>query len=248
MKILFFCLFWLSIFGTKGIIMAQPGNYTNVHIWFHNNDQIRGSIKLDGSPDFITIYKTDQDSLRIPIDMVKKIKIIKENGNAWQQKSSITYFNNTFIGILTGRSSSASSNRSMVSAEMINGIKLYSYLWPGLGIAFDHYPEVNTLPVYFSVRGDLIKRLFTPFYYIDIGSGPAWNSDDMNVPESDANAGIMYHIGGGIKMYSGSQIHVMFSMGFKNQQVKFTRELWNQTEEIIDRNYKNFSFRIGIGF
>ncbi len=248
MKISFYFLFWFSIFGTNGIILAQPVNSTDVRIWFNNNDQMRGSIKLDGSPDYITIYKTDSDSLRIPINMVKKIKIIRDYGNTWNGKPQFTYFNNTFIGILTGRSNSTSAYRSTISAEMINGIQVYGFLWPGLGIAFDHYPEVNTLPIYFSIRGDLRKSLFTPFYYFDIGSGPAWSTDEMNVSEIDTNAGIMYHLGGGLKIYSDSQVHVMFSMGFKNQQVRFTRQLWDQSEEITDRNFKNFSFRIGIGF
>jgi hypothetical protein len=99
-----------------------------------------------------------------------------------------------------------------------------------------------------SIRGDLLVKTFTPFYFFDIGTGPSWNAQDPFSTEQETDARLMFHLGSGIKIYSDSGINVMLSFGFKSQRIEFTQTLWNDQEEILKRNYKNFSFRIGIGF
>jgi len=193
----------------------------------------------------LSIYLSDQDSMALPVRMIRQITLEPEQD---QKAARITYFNNIFIGILTGRANSQVSYRSMITAEMVNGVKINTYFWPGIGFSIDQFPEVTTFPIFLSIRGDFFSRSFTPYYFIDMGTGPSWNAKDPISPDQETDAGLMWHLGGGIKIYSDSRINILLAMGFKSQHVRFTRPLWNDQEETIDRNYKNFSFRIGVGF
>jgi len=227
------------------VLMAQPDQKIKVHIRLKNNERVHGWLSPEDIPILLSVYKTDQDSIAVPTKFIEKITFEKDNEVS---NPEIAYFNNTFIGILTGRSNSQSTYRSRITVEMVNGVRLNSFCWPGLGIAYDQYPEVNILPFFMSIRGDLMKHRITPFYFLDMGSGPAWDQPNQDFVSQDAKGGLMYHIGGGIKVYSDSRLNVILAAGFKSQRVKFTRVIWGDQQEVINRNYKNFSFRIGIGF
>jgi hypothetical protein len=226
-------------------VSGQDGQPLKVRIVMRNQKTIQGRLFVKNLPVILSVYITDQDSIAIPTKIIQQITLEKETDKVTNR---ITYFNNTFVGILTGRTNSQSSYRSMVTVEMVNGVKINTYFWPGVGIAFDQFPEVSTLPFFLSIRGDLLVKTFTPFYFFDIGTGPSWNAQDPFSTEQETDARLMFHLGSGIKIYSDSGINVMLSFGFKSQRIEFTQTLWNDQEEILKRNYKNFSFRIGIGF
>ncbi len=245
MKFLIFNIFLISLAGSPLFLSAQPQQPVKARVRLQNQESIQGWILMKDIPVILSIYLTEKDSIAVPTKIIRQITLERE---IEETPRKIAYFNNTIIGILTGRTNSQSSYRSMITAEMINGIKINTYLWTGLGIAFDQFPEVSTLPFFLSLRGDMLKRAFTPFYFFDMGTGPSWNAQDPFNTEQETDAGLMYHFGSGIKIYGDPRIHVMLAIGFKSQQIEFTRTLWDDQEEKIERNYKNFSFRIGIGF
>jgi len=244
-RFLLFGLLILSLAGLPLTLSAQDGQPLKVRILLQNQKSIQGRLFLSDIPVILSVYLNDQDSMTVPTKIIRQITLEKELD---KKTARITYYNNTIIGILTGRTNSQSSYRSMITAEMVNGIKINTYFWPGIGVAFDQFPEVSTLPFFLSIRGDLVEHSFTPFYFFDVGTGPSWNAQDPFSTEQDTDAGLMLHIGSGIKIYSDSRINVLLAIGFKSQRIKFIRSLWNDQEEIIDRDYRNFSFRIGIGF
>lgn len=244
-KILFFCFLVFSLLSTSLRLSAQVEQPVKVRIQLQNHESIHGRLLLKEIPVILSVYINDNDSMAVPTKIIRQITI--EKGTE-ENPRGMVYFNNTTIGILTGRTNSQSSYRSMITAEMVNGIIINTYFWTGLGVAFDQFPEVSTLPLFLTIRGDMMKQPFTPFYFFDIGTGPSWNAQDPFSTEQETDAGLMYHFGSGIKIYGDSRINVMLAIGFKSQQIKFTRNLWDDQEEVIDRNYKNFSFRIGIGF
>jgi hypothetical protein len=234
---------WLN--GIPLRVLGQDGQPLKVRVKMRNQKSVQGHIYLKDAPVILSVYLSDQDSMAIPVRMIRQIILEPEEE---EKTGGITYFNNTSIGILTGRANSQVSYRSRITAGMVNGVKINTYFWPGIGISFDQFPEVTTLPIFLSIRGDLFDHSITPFYFFDMGTGPSWNATDQNSPDQETDAGLMWHLGGGIKIYSDSRINIMLAMGFKSQRVRFTRTLWNEQEETIDRNYKNFSFRIGVGF
>lgn len=245
MRFFLFGLLILCLAGLPSALSAQDEQPVKVRIRLQNNKSIQGRLFLNDIPVILSIYLNDQDSMTVPIRIINQITLEKELD---KKTARITYYNNTTIGILTGRTNSESSYRSMITAEMVNGIKINTYFWPGIGVAFDQFPEVSTLPFFLSIRGDVLENTFTPFYFFDVGTGPSWNAKDPFSTEQETDAGLMLHLGSGIKIYSGSRINAMLAIGFKIQRVRFMRSLWNDQEEIIDRDYRNFSFRIGIGF
>lgn len=245
MRFIFILLIFCCIHGIPHQLLGQEGQPLKVRIVMRKQIPVHGRVYLKDIPVILSVYLSDQDSMAIPVKMIRQITFEQETGH---KSPRISYFNNTFIGMLTGRANSRVSYRSKITAEMVNGVKINTYLWPGIGISFDQFPEVTTLPIFMSLRGDLFDRSFTPFYFFDVGTGPSWNAKDPNFPDQETDAGLMWHLGGGIKIYSDSRINILLALGFKSQRVRFTRLLWNEQEETIDRNYKNFSFRIGIGF
>lgn len=231
--------------GNLPVANAQSGRPVQVKMKLTDGKRIEGKMVLEDLPVILSVFISADDSIAVPVKVIREITFQKDDAPAGR---GIRYFNQTFVGIMTGRSNPESSYRSEITAEIINGIRFNTWLWTGAGISFDQYPEVSVLPVIFSLRGDMLKKPFTPFYFFDIGSGPSWIADNQFSEYESSNAGLVYHMGGGLKLYADSSINVMLSFGYKNQEVELTRTLWGGEKEIMSRNYKNFSFRIGIGF
>lgn len=56
--------------------------------------------------------------------------------------------------------------------QTVNGYKFNRYLFAGIGIAADLYATQTIVPLFASVRGDLVKEgKFVPFYFADGGYG-----------------------------------------------------------------------------
>ena len=231
--------------GNCQVLVAQPEKPLHVRIELINNQKIQGRLIIPELPVILSVYLSPDDSQAVPTKIIRQITFEKEPG---KEARKIRYFNNTLIGILSGRSNSQSSYRSEITAEMINGIRFNTWCWTGLGVAFDQYPELSVLPVFFSLRGDVLQRTITPFYFFDIGSGPSWVDENQFTENLDSNAGLVFHFGGGLRVYAGQDVNIMLALGFKNQEVEITRQLWGGQEEVSNRNFKDFSFRIGVGF
>lgn len=165
------------------------------------------------------------------------------------RKINLKYFNNTYVGILSGKSNNDSQPVASLTVETINGIRIYRYLSLGLGIAYDQYNSTATLPFFISVRGDILDHSFTPYYFVDLGYGSAWDTNQENNGWEfiDVQGGLMFHSGIGFKMYSGDRVNVMIALGYKLQKTVYSQD-WGGGERVTDRTYKRLSFRIGIGF
>lgn len=159
------------------------------------------------------------------------------------------YFNNTMVGIITGKSSADDPPLASLSFETVNGVAFFRYFGAGIGIAYDQYNTTAVLPLFLSLRGDLLKGRMTPFYYVDAGYGPAWDSrqNDDNWAIQDVRGGWMFHLGVGFKIYSGHRINVMTAIGYKHQFAEIQSTEWIGTR-ITDLTFRRMSIRLGIGF
>lgn len=221
-------------------------------------DIISGKVKARSLPSVFTLY-FDKDSLQIQLNLIRSFRIDRisdNNGNSDSNSTlirkinRIRYFNNTMVGILSGKSNENSLPEASLSAETINGVIIYRYLALGVGIAYDQYSTVAALPFFISARGDFLDQSFTPFYFVDAGYGPAWDSreEDVNWNFLDVKGGYMLHAGIGCKMYSGSRVHVMIGVGYKVQKTEQWTDEWNGAVRVTERTFKRLSFRMGIGF
>jgi len=241
-------LLWIV---ASGLLYAQSDESLKVNVTTVNGDKINGYLKFKSLPSQFTIFYTTQDSIILYSDLVQSISFTKqpENGNKTDpHKPGIKYFNNTMVGVLSGKSTDDAQPVASLTVETINGILIYRYLTIGIGIAYDQYNTTAALPFFISIRGDILTQPFTPFYFIDAGYGGAWDTRENDLEILDVEGGAMLHAGIGFKMYSDNRVNVMIALGYKYQKTVYHTVEWSGGVRVTDRTYKRLSFSLGIGF
>lgn len=241
-----------------GSVYGQEETQLKVSAITTNSDRINGYIKVESLPPYLTVYYNSMDSIVLNTQLLRsasfRIYNQSESTSDMDDKNpgrlKIRYFNNTMVGILSGKSNDDTQPVASLTVETINGIRIYRYLSVGLGIAYDQYNSTATLPFFISVRGDIIDHLFTPFYFVDLGYGSAWDTNQENNGWEfiEVEGGIMFHSGIGLKMYSGDRVNVMIALGYKMQKTVYHQDWGGGGERVTDRLYKRLSFSIGVGF
>ena len=243
---------FLVAFLASQILFGQEIKKVSAKVDLVDNNWLAGYITIPEISSSISLFSNSTDSIVIPLKMIRSIKLSpyfesKENDRSNKIKKRLRYYNNTFIGILSGKSNDEDYPVASLTAEMINGVIIWKYLAPGIGIAYDQYTTTAVLPFFLSIRGDILDNNFTPFYFFDAGYGAAWDTREGD-QELETEGGMMLHMGIGYKMYSDNRINVMISLGYKIQDVTYEYPDWGGGMRIIDRTYKRLSFSLGIGF
>jgi hypothetical protein len=241
-----------------GSLYGQSKTRLKVSTTTSNGDRVNGYIKVNSLPPYLTVYYNSLDSIVLNTKLLRaasfrrydKSDIQADVENNDSKKLKIQYFNNTAVGILSGKSNDDAQPVASLTVETINGVSIFQYLSVGLGIAYDQYNSTATLPFFVSVRGDILDHIFTPFYFVDLGYGSAWDTNQENNGWEfiDVEGGMMFHSGIGFKMYSGDRVNVMIALGYKMQKAVYRQDWGGGGERVTDRSYKRLSFRIGIGF
>ena len=248
-----FLLLMLGILAV-GSVYGQEETRLKVSATTTNGDRINGYIKVKSLPPNLTVYYNSMDSIALNTQLLRtasfRIYNQSDQDDKDPKKVRIEYFNNTFVGILSGKSNDDTQPVASLTVETVNGIRIYRYLSVGLGIAYDQYNSTATLPFFISIRGDILDHLFTPYYFVDLGYGSAWDTNQENIGWEfiDVEGGMMFHSGIGIKMYSGDRVNVMIALGYKMQKTVYHQDWGGGGERVTDRLYKRLSFRIGVGF
>jgi len=251
--------FLLSIIVAIELLQAQSEDNLKAVVTTIHGDEINGYIKLSSLPSRITLFYPTGDSLTLDskviqsmhLNKVSNIPISSVNNNGLRLGSpELRFFNNTLFGILTGKSDVDSPPQSFLSIETINGIILYKYLRMGVGIGYDRYNTTAVVPFFLSVRGDILAGSITPFYFIDAGLSTAWDSmeNENNWNSLDTEGRFMYHLGMGVKVYSGNRINIMLALGYKYQKVVYNSVIWDGSLKVDNRRFNRLSLRLGIGF
>lgn len=247
----------LAIFA-PGSVCGQEETRLKVSATTTNGDRVNGYIKVESLPPYLTVYYNSLDSIVLNTQLLRttSFRIYNQSDLSSDmdvkksKKLKIQYFNNTMIGILSGKSNNDTQPVASLTVETINGIRIYRYLSVGLGIAYDQYNSTATLPFFISVRGDIIDHSFTPYYFVDLGYGSAWDTNQENNGWEfiEVEGGMMFHTGLGFKMYSGDRVNIMIAFGYKMQKTVYHQDWGGGGERVTDRLYKRLSFSIGIGF
>jgi hypothetical protein len=240
-----------------GSVCGQQETRLKVSTTTTGGDRVNGYIKVESLPPYLTVYYNSLDSIVLNTQLVRTASfriynqsdLSSDADNKNPKKIKIEYFNNTFVGILSGKSNDDAQPVASLTVETINGIRIYRYLSIGLGIAYDQYNSTATLPFFISVRGDIIDHSFTPYYFVDLGYGSAWDTNQENNGWEfiDVEGGMMFHSGIGLKMYSGDRVNVMITFGYKIQKTVYHQDWGGGGERVTDRLYKRLSFSIGVG-
>lgn len=238
-------LSFLFVMLVTGFSRAQENRNTAL-ISLKNGTRFRGFVKPELFKGYLTLYFDNLDSLLIPYNQISRIKYRLERKSAGNNSGS-RIFSITEMGLLFANIEENGCLSSSLSAQTILGFVLFSYLKTGIGISFDQYNYMHTLPVFLSLRGDLLNRPVTPFYYLNTGYGSAWgNKYDRPL---EIEGGKMIELGMGINLYSIESYSLVLTCGYKIQDLTYVDKDWlgNVTRRTERTNYR-LKFTIGIGF
>lgn len=169
------------------------------------------------------------------------------------------YFHLTEIGLLTGQDYAGENTHTPLTIQTINGYRLNPHWHGGIGIGLNRFEEITTLPVFISLRADMLKTKVTPFYHADIGYAFAWSSENNeNGIFKEVKGGLMFHPGMGIKVHLGNTA-LHFAVGYliQKNELEFNEfSSWPTFSSFIpanstylqERTFRRFSFRVGISF
>jgi hypothetical protein len=202
--------------------ITSYGQATNtVKIFLKNGAKVEGAII--GSFDENRLYFTvnGDDSIAMKYDYIRKIQF-KGKGSAFRafdekiaSNPSIktdAFYHEFRTGLLFGEDQVSFAVHSM------NGYQFNQYLGTGLGIGLNTFGDYLSMPIYATVKGYILDRKVSPFYFGDIGYGFAWhnnnNSDYYRV--SNLKGGYYWQLGLGYQVNFFNSAFTM-AIGYANQ-------------------------------
>ena len=192
-----------------------------VKIFLKNGAKIEGAIV--GSFDDSRIYFTlnGNDSIVMKYDYIRKI-YFRGKGPAYEEFDnklasipsikSKTFYHEFRTGLLFGDEDVA------YGIHTINGYQFNQYIGTGLGIGLNKYGSYLSLPVYAAIKGYILDRKVSPFYFGDIGYGFTWlngNTTDY-YSISNVKGGYYWQVGLGYQVNFFNSAFVM-AVGYTNQ-------------------------------
>jgi hypothetical protein len=123
--------------------------------------------------------------------------------------------------------------------QTVNGYKFSHYLFTGIGVAADLYATQTIVPLFASVRGDLMKQgKFIPFYFADGGYGIDITASTTTI---SYKSGAMFAAGIGFKIPINNGPGFLVSFGYRLQKGA-------TVESGIRNNYSNNRIALRAGF
>ena len=152
----------------------------------------------------------------------------------------------TELGALAARNTNSSVNTSAFSFQTVNGFRFRPVAFVGLGVGIDLYATQSILPVFGSLRGDLLTRgPLRPFYFLDGGYGFNITGRDEAVAGPVTYAGgALWAAGLGLKVLFSNNTGFLVSLGYRAQQTALTRD--GQPRQNID--FQRLAVRAGFAF
>jgi hypothetical protein len=144
----------------------------------------------------------------------------------------------TEIGALaTTQTSPDNVTTAAFSFQMVNGYRFSRRLFTGIGVGADLFATETILPVFGSVRGDILtKGDFIPFYFADLGYGfNSTRNETINY-----RGGLAAALGIGFKVNLVNDKGFLVSFGYRFQQASRTTA---GVEE--NRDYRRLALRAG---
>ncbi len=188
------------------------------------------------------------DPLTLNYDQIWSFERSRSGLGTTHQKAGGKFFHWMEFGGLFGRNTREETTAAF-SVHTINGYRLWNFLEPGLGVGFDLYEDFTVLPVYASIRADLVKAPIIPYYFASAGYGFAWQNSKTRIDFDQVRGGFGWTAGMGVKIPL-ERISVLVGAGYKHQSITTLTgsvELHGfETEQL--RKIRRFSLMTGITF
>ncbi|MBS1916555.1 MAG: hypothetical protein JST87_09750 [Bacteroidetes bacterium] len=225
----------MMISFTGKIAIAQQGNKEDV-IYLKNKWIMRGKILEKDT--VLKIQTHDGNMYVFNKDEVDSIKYERTWRNFFYREKGFAHF--TELGpLVAGKTTIDGVTTAAFSFQTVNGYKFSQYLFAGLGVGADLYATQTLLPVFASVRGNLLKNgSVIPFYFAD--AGYAVNITQNSSVANNFKGGFEYALGLGAKIPFNRNAGFLLSIGYRYQHTSYSD---NMTGKNVD--YKRLAIRAG---
>lgn len=244
---------------TMLLISASLKAQQKVNVVLKNGKTVYGTLVNSVFEDFITLEYGELERENIPIEKVVSIHFGEYQASNAEKKTETFFrrergfFHTTDLQMLIGESSGGYGYSNM-SLQTVNGYAFSPHLMLGLGSGFDKYGDFLITPLYASVRGLIVERKISPFYYVNSGWGFMWKPEDQEnwIDYHDSGGG--FHFQGGLGyQINMKQSALTFSAGYRLQKthLAYTINGWDwggSTETTISEERLLRRFALSFGF
>ena len=230
------CLFSLilALFIVRpGVAQTRNEGLRHVKIILTSGTVLKGNIGKSISEDYITLIP-DWDTVNafnLPFDYIKSMEFgrYREVSGNKDPKPLIkpVLSEPGFYHVFTfGLAMGENKTNLMLSSE--NGYRINDHFAGGLGVNYDRYTNISSLPVYLNFRGYLRNKRVSPFYFLGGGYGFGWNNgkEYMGYQVNNVKGGIYGQTGLGYQIQY-SQSAISFNLGYKIQKTTLDYEYRN---------------------
>lgn len=246
-----FTLFLIGVLISFSTILCAQEKAPLVTVYLKNGQKVEGHMQMSIHEGYVTLEHDSLSRTQLAFREIKKI-YFGEVPEAEPEPHFVRepgFFHITELGLQIG-SNDYEANGTL-SIHTINGYAISPYLMTGLGVGFDHFGSVSTLPVYASLRGVLTDRKVSPFYFGNIGGSLAWNNDhNSGIDYQRTRGGIFLHGGLGYQI-NMDRSGLLLAAGYKIQKTDFAYDFpgWNGDTHIEEkRTIRRLTLTIGYTF
>ncbi len=239
-KILFAGLFVIVLLTN---VLAQETHEDVVYL--KNGSIIRGKIIENLVGEYTKIETVGRNVWVFKVDEISRIEM--ESLIPFSERKELRS-NSFVISAEVGMLANKSSNEK-VSLQLISSYQFRNRISAGLGTGFEVF-DIQTLPVFCDVRYKIFNGGVNPYVYAQCGySIPLSKNQDLyNV---DADGGIMYGTGIGIRKNFSNGSGFTISVGYRYQQIDYTSDsnYWGYSTQYERTDlYRKVALKIGFIF
>ncbi len=199
----------------------------------------------------VLIHLNESDSLTLSLDEIEAIKRDKLNPVFYQPEFN-TWFYQINWGVTVGKRNDFSTNQVNFNASAVMGKRFNSRLGLGLGSGLYYYLETRHIPIFVELQGDLLKRRFTPAYFVRAGWSLADERRDLEDFVDWTRGGFYLEPGLGLRIYGlKHSIHLRVSYLSQGSKTKFSEVDFgngSSSQTTQKRRFERTTFTLGVTF
>ncbi len=120
-----------------------------------------------------------------------------------------------------------------------SGLRMNDHFAVGLGLNYDNYDIISTVPVFVELKGYLHDNKVAPYYFVGAGYGFGWLNEPMDeflISNEKIRGGLFGHTGLGYQV-KGNALSYVFRLGYKIQKTKisyqYNPEPWRSSLPVL---------------
>lgn len=226
---------------------SQTDSATLFDVYLKDGTVLKSAILKSNPQNLLVIQLSDGQLMTIFQGEIMKLQQPK-----WTKRQSYFnkidrrgYYNITEMALMFGRNTYGYTVIGL-SVYNISGHRFKDYFQLGLGVGIDLYQGYRTVPIFASLRGDILRSKVMPYYYASFGYSPAWA---LPGTFEEISGGINYSFGVGLKFPANKKAWLL-GIGHKAQNLHtrsgdFENLGWEEEE---NRHLRRLAISFGVTF